>query len=133
MIRRIVHIVLTSFILFSNSGMVFAMNYCKEKLMTISLQYGNDTDEIPQKSCCKTSEEHKKCCEKKIITTNDDAFKYLVKSFDFQFSGVFFKNPSPLFATAISALKIKKTHPAFYVKTHAPPSYIRYCRLVFYA
>ncbi|WP_392448323.1 hypothetical protein ACF3OB_03280 [Capnocytophaga canis] len=147
MIRRITSILLTIFILFSNSGWGFDLHFCQEQLTHISFKYiyATDNEDICSslsKDCCiiyddnlSSSEElHDECCDGDFFESSDyDNGKITTKSFEWHLYPCVLTQISVAQPPFIITKKTKKSIPSFYVDSNAPPLYELYCQLVFYA
>lgn len=133
MIRYFSSILLAMSVLFSNSGLVLVIHYCKENFRSASLAFVVEVkQEIPNNSCCSSEYEHKKCCDDKSIKTSDTDTNVLVKVLDLDDATALYLNSKPFSSFAFVTSK-PKLFVSSYSKAHAPPLYKLYCRWVLYA
>ena len=94
--RKLINILLSVLILFSNSGWAITFHYCKETLSSVSLEYPTSASEEEEDcttmdSCCtsddnedETETSHKKCCDDTSITSSISDSTSVVKELEMQ-------------------------------------------------
>lgn len=138
MIQRYISILLAILILYSNSGWVLAFHYCNDEIASISLKLLPSTSSQSNccpvdDSCCVDSNEHNDCCDNQTFESSSSENQFTTQILKLTFS-TFLPSETQLFHLQnTESLKSKKSTPAFYVDLNAPPLYVLYCRLVFYA
>ncbi len=136
MIQKYVSILLSSLILFSNSGWALTFHYCKDEVASVSWGFPSvekgDACQT-EKSCCAESDEHSDCCDDQTFEPSSSESKFISKSFELNVSAFVLSETHSYNFQNQSISKTKKSVPAFYVDLNAPPLYKLYCQLVFYA
>lgn len=147
--RKLVTIILSALILFSNSGWAISFHYCKNALSSVSLAYfstelekeSEDDCAVNQHSCCanndeenKTETSKKKCCNNTAITSSISDSISVVKVLELELP--VFIIPTPIFSSSrdiIVAIVTKKHFSTdFFTRLNPPPLYELYCQRVFY-
>lgn len=136
MIQKYVSILLSTLILFSNSGWALTFHYCKDEVASVSWGFSSVEEEDScqtEKSCCAENDEHSDCCDDQTFESSGSESKFISKSFELNTSAFVLSEAHTYNFQNQSVSKPKKCVPAFYVDLNAPPLYKLYCQLVFYA
>ena len=145
--RKLINILLSALILFSNSGWAITFHYCKETLSSVSLEYLTSASEEEEDcttmdSCCasdddenETETSHKKCCDDTSITSSISDSTSVVKVLELQLQPFVIAPPTlPILEEASITETVKKSITTdFFTQLNAPPLYELYCQRVFYS
>ena len=92
--RKLINILLSILILFSNSGWAITFHYCKDTLSSISLEYLTQVTNTQTDDCSTTNKccagdnnqetSHKKCCDDTSVSSSIQDSTTLVKSLELQ-------------------------------------------------
>ncbi|CAM3843522.1 MULTISPECIES: HYC_CC_PP family protein [Flavobacterium] len=132
--RKSISVLLSTFILISNLGLVFNVHYCKDKIAGISLDInGKEACSETVKSCCAAKKESKECCSNKLVKLEKETDNVLTKSFQLDLIQFCFNTLTEVLENTSKNIFTSKESPSFYCNSNAPPFYKLYCQLVFYA
>ena len=145
--RKLINILLSALILFSNSGWAITFHYCKDTLSSVSLEYLTSASEEEEDcttmdSCCasddnddETETSHKKCCDDTSITSSISDSTSVVKVLELQLQPfVIAPTTLPILEEVSITETVKKSITTdFFTQLNAPPLYELYCQRVFYS
>lgn len=145
--RKLINILLSALILFSNSGWAITFHYCKDTLSSVSLEYPTSASEEEEDcttmdSCCasddnddETETSHKKCCDDTSITSSISDSTSIVKVLELQLQPFVIAPPTlPILEEVSITETVKKSITTdFFTQLNAPPLYELYCQRVFYS
>ena len=121
-------------LLLSSSGIAINIHYCGEEVASISI---NNDSKIAdsEKNCCGEIEKKSHCCSDKILKLNQKSALFFSKAqLDFKkhfvSHEVLFQNFTTLEKSFVSVLKSTSSS---YCLTNAPPRYLKFHQLLFYA
>ncbi|RAR71552.1 HYC_CC_PP family protein [Flavobacterium aciduliphilum] len=130
--KKSVALLLTAFLLIFQLGIAVTIHYCDDEIASISLKIPFYNQNIEQ-SCCGKMEQKSKCCKNKVVKSAEKLDQISTKIVGFDVSDfIVFDNWSPsIFSVRI--LPVQKIGATYYCNAHAPPLYLLYHRLMFYA
>lgn len=134
-IKQHISIILSILLLYSSSGLALNVHYCNDKVAFITLKYQETTSIscIEISNTNEVAEQTTSCCSNKLLKTNKDTSKKIIKEFqlqlvDFVLTNNWFTN---LVINEIPSLF--STHFIYNSRANAPPLYKLYCRYIFYS
>ncbi len=136
--KKHIALLLTFFLLVSNSGVALNVHYCGEKIAAITTAFSKNEVcqmevEQEQSCCAKAETSHKKCCSDKEVNLDDDTEKIVIKSFSFDTDAPYVANEWRSFSFRTVLSEIRSQNTTYYCDAHAPPLYKLYSQYIFYA
>ena len=143
--RKLINILLSILILFSNSGWAITFHYCKDTLSSISLEYLTQVTNTQTDDCSTTNKccagdnnqetSHKKCCDDTSVSSSIQDSTTLVKSLELQLQPFVVATP-----TLPSLVVVQPTTkpiqnlilPDLGYRLNPPPLDVLHCQRVFY-
>lgn len=136
--KKHISLLLTFFLLVSNSGLAFNVHFCEGKIAAISSVFSKEEIcKMPvkvEKTCCvKPEQTHKKCCSDKEVNLKNKAEKIIIKTIAFDIDSVFYiTNWKPIIFSKILVIPYSQNI-AYCCDANAPPLYLLYSQYTFYA
>lgn len=136
--KKHISLLLTFFLLVSNSGLAFNVHFCGDKIAAISSVFSKaGLCNMPlkvEKTCCKKPEQtNKKCCSDKEVNLKSKTEKIIIKSIAFDINSIFYiTNWKPIIFIEIPAVS-QSQNTVYCCDANAPPLYLLYSQYTFYA
>jgi len=134
-LRKSISVVLAFFLLVSSGGWSLNIHYCGGEIASITT-FDNINSKCcdhhtETKACCSSEEEEEGCCSDDVLQVELEDTVINVFSIDFNYVAIL-----PDFDDSFISIEIEKSflsHLHYYCESNAPPLYLLYSQLVFYA
>jgi hypothetical protein len=136
--KKQLSILITFFVLVSNSGLAFNVHFCEGKIASVTSVFSDvEACAIPveiEKMCCaKEATTHEECCSDKEVNLKNKTEKIIIKTVAFDMDTVFYFNEYKTPQFSFSTEQFYKPFVAYYCDANAPPLYKLYCQYTFYS